>query len=124
MPSLSDEDLVRLQAAIRTNDPARLLACLMILLPCERSGNFVEAVATLGNHDAQRAEQLYRAAIALYEKYFPDEHSGGLSAMCALARLLDEQNREPDISQFLDEAYPLVLRAAKGIGKNYAKRQH
>lgn len=122
MPSLSDAQLLKLQAAIQEQDPASLLACLMVLLPTERSGHFVAALASLGKHDTDKAERLFRLAIELYDKYFPAEHSGGLSAMCGLARLLDEQKREAEIDAFLQQAYPLVLRAAKGIGKQFDEK--
>lgn len=119
VPRMPSEQLLVLQAAIQSNDVPAILASLMILLPAERAGHFVGALVKLGKQDSDNAERVYCLAITLYEKHFPDEHSGGLSAMCALARLLDEQNRESDISAFLEKAYPLVLRAAKGIGKDH-----
>lgn len=118
MFNLSDDQIARLRKAIDDEDAIAVLAALMLLFPSKRSGEFVAALAAVGKQDEDHAEDLFGIAIVLYDRFFPDEHRGGLTALCGMAQLLDEADRpEQEIHEWLDMVYPLVIRAAKAIGK-------
>ncbi len=114
---LTEQEISKLQNAINSGDSPVVVACLMLLFPTKRAGEFVECLAALAEQDSEHAEVLYKAAIVLYDRYFPEEHSGALAALCGLTQLLDVANRESDIEKMIEETYPLVLRAAQAIGK-------
>lgn len=117
MSNLSNEQIAKLQSAVNSDDAIQVLACLMVLFPTKRSGQFVSTLAALGKADTTKAELIYGLAIVLYDKYFPEEHRGALSALCDLARLLEARGHEPDIHKMIEATYPLVIRAARGIGR-------
>lgn len=118
MFNLSDEQVAKLHHAIQSDDATFVLACLMLIFPTKRSGEFVATLSKVARQDPDHAEDLFRMAIELYRKYFPEEHSGGLNALCGLAQLLDLQERHDDIDHFIEDTYPLVIRAAKAIGRD------
>jgi len=116
MFNLSVDQIAKLRQSINSEDERTVRDCLNLLFPA-RSGEFVAALARVAENNPDVAEELSMFAIVLYAKYFPDEHPGGLSAMCALTRLLESQNRHEEIQKFIDDAYPMVIRAARALGK-------
>lgn len=124
MFNLSDDQIIKLQKAITEEDAVAVLAALMLLFPKKRSGEFVAALAALGKQDEEHSEVLFGIAIVLYDKFFPEEHRGALTALCGMAQLLDEAGREEEIHDWIDTTYPLVLRAAKALGKHDDKESN
>jgi hypothetical protein len=111
---LSDAQIRELQTCVSTGDRAEVLACLMMLLPHKREGEFLAALVEVARRDTRRAKALYRLTVTLYDKHFPDEHTSALSALCGLFKCSETVSHA---STELDELHPLIIRAAKAIGK-------
>lgn len=125
MFNLSEDQIAKLRKAIADQDSIAVLATLMQLFPSKHSGEFVATLATVGKQDKEHAEDLFGIAIVLYDRFFPEEHRGGLTALCGMAQLLDQADRqEQEIDEWLDLVYPLVIRAATALGKIDSKENN
>ncbi len=115
---LSNDAIETLEVLVQKRDSAVIAAFLSKLFPGNSTG-FVQPVvdaAAVASED--QVERLYRLAITLYAQYFPNEHSAGLAALSRLCALLDDNElRKGDCQAFLEESFPLVMRAAQGLGQ-------
>jgi len=116
MFNLSVDQIAKVRQSVDSKDASEVLAFLNHV-PMDQSDKLVAAVAHLAEENPDRAEELFMLAIVLYAKYFPDQHPGGLRAMCGLTRLLEGQNRQDEIGKFIDNVYPMLIRAARALGK-------
>lgn len=124
MKPVSPEDLSKIRQAIESGDPIVVLAALMLTFPDKKSGEFVSVISRSARAGGSPDEELFDIAIQLYDKYYPEEHLGGLNALCGKAQLLDAQGRDQEIEVFIESTHRLVMRAATAIGKIVDNNQH
>lgn len=63
--------------------------------------------------DLDRADALYKLALAFFETCLPNQQTGGLTALRKYVEFLINQNRGNEAGEFLDRFAPMVMQVAR-----------
>lgn len=72
--------------------------------------------------DFERADALYKLALAFFETCLPEQQAGGLTALRKYLEFLLSQNKTSECGEFLDRFSPVVMRVAKDLLEDFATK--